>query len=79
MENEILEILRGIAPQNGIDMQTNLLEEVIDSLSLLILIEELENRYALEIPLDKLQMKDFENVRRIALFVQTVQNEHRAH
>lgn len=73
MELEILDILHEIAPQYEIDLDTNLLNEIIDSMSLLILINELEDKYLLEVPLDEVKMADFENVIKITEFVEKLQ------
>lgn len=70
MELEILDILHEIAPQYEIDLDTNLLNEIIDSMSLLILINELEDKYDVEVPLDEVKMADFENIKKITIFIE---------
>lgn len=69
MEEEILEILRQINPLEDVDISVKLLEDFLDSMSLLLLINELEEQYGIEIPLDIIKMEDFDNVCAIANLV----------
>ncbi len=67
MEETIIEILKDLNPYVEITAGTKLLEEeVLDSLSILLLIDGLEERYGVEIPLDKLKIEDFQTVSCIA-------------
>ena len=63
MEQEIIEILREINPYVEIDKNANLLEEqILDSLGILVLITELEERYSVQIPLETIGVEDFTNI-----------------
>lgn len=63
MEETIIEILKELNPYVELTAETKLLEEaVLDSLAILALIDELEGRYGVEIPLDKLQIEDFQTI-----------------
>lgn len=73
METEILEMLKDINPYVDIDMDTNLFEEdVLDSMGLLVLITELEKKYDVNIPLDDLQLENFECVNSIIEFINRI-------
>lgn len=63
MEETIIEILKELNPYAEIAAGTKLLEEeILDSLSILLLIDGLEERYGIEIPLDKLKVEDFQTI-----------------
>lgn len=63
MEESIIDILKELNPYVEITAGTKLLEEeVLDSLSILLLIDGLEERYGIEIPLDKLKTEDFQTI-----------------
>lgn len=72
MKEDILEILREINPLDEIDENTKLLEDFLDSMNLLLLINELEERYKIEIPMETLNFEDFENVSSIIELVDTL-------
>ena len=69
MEDEILQILREINPYDEVNENTALLEDFLDSMGLLLLINELEEKYHVEIPLDQLKLEYFKNVEGIVKFV----------
>ena len=59
MEQEILHILQEINPYMEIETDTKLLEEeILDSMEILLLISELEDKYQIQIPLESLQLED---------------------
>lgn len=63
MEETIIEILKELNPYVEITAGTKLLEEeILDSLSILLLIDGLEERYGIEIPLDRLKVEDFQTI-----------------
>lgn len=73
MQNEILEMLKDINPYVEIDIDTNLFEEdILDSMGLLVLITELEKKYDVNIPLDDLQLENFECVNNIIVFINRI-------
>ena len=65
MEQEILHILQEINPYMEIETDTKLLEEeILDSMEILLLISELEDKYQIQIPLESLQLEDFQDIDR---------------
>lgn len=70
MEQEILYILQEINPYMEIETDTKLLEEeILDSMEILLLISELEDKYQIQIPLESLQLEDFQDILSITKFV----------
>ena len=70
MEQEILHILQEINPYTEIETDTKLLEEeILDSMEILLLISELEDKYQIQIPLESLQLEDFQDILSITKFV----------
>lgn len=66
MKEKILEILREINPYEDIDENSQLIEEaIIESLTLVLLISEMEQEFNIRIPEDKLQPEYFETVSKI--------------
>ena len=66
MKNEIINIIAEINPYVSIDDNTNLIEEeILDSLGIMVLINELEQRYNITIPIDSIQTDDFVNLEAI--------------
>lgn len=66
MENEIIEILSEINPYVDITADTMLLEEeIVDSLAVMVLISELEEKYGIVIPVDQIAAEDFVSVNTI--------------
>ena len=67
---EILHILQEINPYMEIETDTKLLEEeILDSMEILLLISELEDKYQIQIPLESLQLEDFQDILSITKFV----------
>lgn len=72
MEERILDLLKDITEHENIQKDTELIENsILDSLSLVVLIEELEQEFAISILGDEINLSDFKNVYAIANFVQT--------
>ena len=70
MEQEILHILQEINPYMEIETDTKLLEEeILDSMEILLLISELEDKYQIQIPLESVQLEDFQDILSITKFV----------
>lgn len=66
MSEKILEILREIEPYEEIDETSSLIEDgILDSLTLVVLISEIESAFQIKIPEEKLQPELFENVPKI--------------
>ncbi len=72
MREEILQILHEINPFDEVDETTELLKDFLDSMGLLLLINELEEKYHVEIPLDRLELENFENIRSIIKFIDSL-------
>lgn len=70
MQEKILAMLQEINPYVDIDETTQLLVEILDSMELLLLITELEETYHIEIPLESIQVEDFETVSSIVAFTE---------
>lgn len=63
MEQEILDILCEINPYITINTNSKLIEEdILDSMGILVLITELESKYHITVPLEKIRVADFETV-----------------
>lgn len=69
MVQEILQILQEINPFDEVNENTALLDDFLDSMGLLLLINELEEKYHIEIPLDQLELEHFKNVEGVVNFV----------
>lgn len=70
MQEKILAMLQEINPYVDIDETTQLLVEILDSMELLLLITQLEETYHIEIPLESIQVEDFETVSGIVAFTE---------
>lgn len=63
MEAIIRNIIESINPFDEFDAKTDLLGEgVLDSLSLMVLIEEIEKKFKLSIPEEKVNMENFYSI-----------------
>lgn len=70
MSEKILEILREIEPYEEIDETSRLIEDgILDSLTLVVLISEIESAFQIKIPEEKLQPELFEDVPKIVELV----------
>lgn len=70
MEQEILDILHEVNPYISIDTNSKLIEEdILDSMGILVLITELESKYHITAPLEKLKIEYFETVAAVVEFV----------
>lgn len=71
----IIEILKEVNPYEDIEADTDLTaEELLSSLNLMYLITELEERYDVTIPEDKIKPEYFKSVRKIAIMVAELKN-----
>ena len=71
--DEIMNILQEIDPYEDFDVNTPLLEEgILDSLSLMYLINEIESLFHINIPLEQIVEENFETVTRIYEFINTL-------
>ncbi len=62
LKKSIMEILEEIDPLTEVDEQTDLLEELLDSMSILFLISELARRTDVEIPMYEVTIDNFSKV-----------------
>ncbi len=63
MEAIIRDIIESINPFDEFDAKTDLLGEgILDSLSLMVLIEEIEKKFKLSIPEEKVNMENFYSI-----------------
>ena len=70
IEKKIMNIIKEINEEIEIDESTLLLEEeVLDSVSMLYLVTELENEYKIQIPLDAVTEDNFKNIDSIVKYV----------
>ena len=70
IEKKIMDIIKEINEEIEIDESTLLLEEeVLDSVSMLYLVTELENEYKIQIPLDAVTEDNFKNIDSIVKYV----------
>lgn len=70
MQNKIIEILKDINPYVEINEKSKLIEdEILDSLGLMVLIEELESTFGVKIEMENLQMEWFEDISSIIKMV----------
>lgn len=75
MKEKILDILKEINPYEEIDETTRLIEdEILDSLTLVLLINELEAAFDIRVPDDRLQPECFENVPKIVALVRELKS-----
>lgn len=71
MEQEILDILCEINPYIPVDTTTQLIEEdILDSMGILVLIAELESKYHIIVPLENINLEDFETVSSVIKLVE---------
>ena len=69
MKDKIVEILREINPYVKIDIDTDLYEEVLDSLAIMVLINNVEEEYNIKIPMDEIELDDFSSVASIEAMI----------
>lgn len=72
---EIREIIKAILSEidniENINDDTLLIEEgILDSMGIMYLISELEDRLSLEIPLENIEEKDFSTIKDLEVFIQ---------
>lgn len=74
MTNTILKLIEEINPYEDITEKTNLIEDgILDSLTLVILIDQIEAEFGIQIPEDMLQPVYFDSVEKIVALVKTLQ------
>lgn len=74
MIEKILQMIREINPFDDFDENTMLIEDgILDSLTLVLLIGQIEGEFSVKIPEDGLDPANFETVNKIAEFIQSLQ------
>ncbi len=70
IEKKVMDIIKEINEEFEIEESTLLLEqEILDSISMLYLVTELENEYMIQIPLVAVTEDNFKNIDSIAKYV----------
>ena len=73
MREKILNILRELNPYEDIDEDSKLIEDgIIDSLTLVLLISEMESEFHVKIPEDKLRPEFFGNIPQIENLIKSL-------
>lgn len=73
---KITEIIKNISPLSDIDASTRLIEDhVLDSLSMILLVSELEDEFDIEISAREIVPENFQSVEAIARLMERLQNE----
>lgn len=76
MQNLVLDILRDINPYIEITPETNLLEEdILDSMGIVLLIQELGEKAQITVDLEKVTLQDFQNVTSILSLIERIRKE----
>lgn len=71
MSEKLLEIIRELEPYDEIDENSHLIEDgILDSLTLVVLIGEIESVFDVKIPEDKLQPELFASVSQIVELIE---------
>ena len=77
LNEEIVQMLKTINPYEEFDEKTDLIQtEILDSIGIMLLITELEEKYFLKIPLNDLELEDFRTVGNIVQFAGRYIKEH---
>lgn len=72
--DKIKSILEGLFPQIDFDKQKNLMTDgILDSISVVSIIAELEDEFDVSVPMEYIQPKWFESVESIAEMVEELQ------
>ncbi len=75
MVEKILEFIREINPYEDIEENTQLISGgILDSLTLVLLINEIENEYRIQIPEEMLKPEYFETPNQIVEFIEKICN-----
>ena len=73
MQEKLLKLLQEINPYEEIDCNTQLMEEeILDSLTFVLFITEIENEFKIKIPETKLQPEYFESVNKIIELIESL-------
>lgn len=73
---KITEIIKNISPLSDIDASTRLIEDhILDSLSMILLVSELEDEFDIEISAREIVPENFQSVEAISRLMERLQNE----
>ena len=76
MDEQILEFIREINPYEEIDETTELIDEgILDSLTLVLLIEQIESELGIRIPENELRPENFSSVETIVIFLEKIKEK----
>lgn len=71
LSKKIIELLTKIIPYEEINSATELIDNgILDSLSIMLFVTQLEDEFEVEIPDDAITAENFSNVRKIARLVE---------
>ena len=72
MKEILMEIIEELQPYAEFDETTDLLgEDVLDSVSVLVLVQEIEERFEIEITAEEITSENFKNVNTIVSLIET--------
>ena len=72
MVNKVMEMIAELQPYEEFDETTDLLgEDILDSVSVLVLVQELEEEFSVTIAAEEITKDNFENVMSIVALVQS--------
>ena len=76
IKNKVLKLLQEINPYEDIMDDTLLVQEgILDSLTLVIFMNEIEQEFDVQIPEDKLQPEFFDSINKIVELIETLQKD----
>lgn len=70
IENQVIEIITEIDPIAEVDTDTDLLEDVLDSMSILFVLTEIMQKMDVEIPMTEVTAENFASVGSIVSLIQ---------
>lgn len=74
IKNKVLKLLKELNPYEDIMDDTLLVQEgILDSLTLVIFMNEIEQEFDVQIPEDKLQPEFFDSINKIVKLIETLQ------
>ena len=74
IKNKVVKLLKEINPYEDIMDDTLLVQEgILDSLTLVIFMNEIEQEFDVQIPEDKLQPEFFDSINKIVKLIETLQ------
>lgn len=73
VKEKLLDIIKEINPYVEIDVDTKLLdEEILDSMSFLLMLNEIESEFNVHIPAESVNAENYKDVNTIANYIQSI-------